>query len=61
RICTVEGKKAVRVQRSKATLESEFFLTAARGDLWKSADIGEKGDIARADVISAAPSVFQDS
>jgi hypothetical protein len=51
RICTPAGKRPVRVQRSKAGPESEFLLEAGRGDLWRSAEIGEKGDVERADVV----------
>ena len=54
RICTREGKRAVRVQRSKADAGSQFLLEAARGDLWRGAEIGEKGDVARADVVVPA-------
>ncbi|HEY8278327.1 MAG TPA: small ribosomal subunit Rsm22 family protein [Bdellovibrionota bacterium] len=53
RICTKEGKRAVRVQRSKANEQNEFFFGLARGDLWKSAEIGEKGDLVRADPATA--------
>ncbi len=49
RLCTPRGKRAARVQRSKATPENAFVLEAARGDLWRNAEIGEKGDVERAE------------
>lgn len=58
RICTTNGKKPVRVQRSKSTPENEFFLKAVRGDLWRSAEIAEKGDVVRADAVAPQPSEF---
>ncbi len=45
RLCTKEGKVPVRVQRSKATPETEFFLSASRGEIWKRAEVGEKTDL----------------
>lgn len=45
RLCTVAGKRMVRVQRSKASAETEGLFQAARGDLWQSAELGEKGDL----------------
>jgi hypothetical protein len=58
RICTTNGKKPVRVQRSKATPESEFFFATVRGDLWRSSELGEKGDVIRADAVLPAASEF---
>jgi hypothetical protein len=52
RICAPEGKRPVRVQRSKASAESEFLFDSVRGELWRNAEIGEKGDVARAAVIA---------
>jgi ribosomal protein RSM22 (predicted rRNA methylase) len=52
RICTTTGKRPVRVQRSK------FFFKAVRGDLWRSSEIGEKGDVVRADIVAPTPSEF---
>ena len=49
RLCTAGGKVPVRVQRSKATPATEFFLSAGRGDLWRSATVGEKTDLLAAD------------
>jgi Mitochondrial small ribosomal subunit Rsm22 len=61
RLCTAEGKRAVRVQRSKATSENEAFLQCARGELWLDAQIGEKGDLERYSLPkqhSSPPSLF---
>ena len=48
RLCSAEGKISARVQRSKATEENQFFFESCRGDIWKSLDLGPKGDIERA-------------
>lgn len=53
RLCTPGGKVPVRVQRSKATPENEFFLGAGRGELWKSARVGEKTDLETAERLAA--------
>jgi ribosomal protein RSM22 (predicted rRNA methylase) len=59
RLCTPEGKRMVRVQRSKATTESEILFKTARGDIWTKAEIGEKGDLGSASVFSSkTKSVF---
>jgi hypothetical protein len=47
RLCTAEGKRLVRVQRSKADSNTEAFFACARGDLWQGAAIGEKGDLSQ--------------
>jgi ribosomal protein RSM22 (predicted rRNA methylase) len=60
RICTPEGKRPVRVQRSKADARSDFLFRASRGDLWRNAEIGEKGDLAGAETVPfPAGSVFR--
>jgi hypothetical protein len=43
-LCTPEGKKFARAQRSKAEKNSPLF-TARRGDLWRDVSLGEKGDL----------------
>jgi hypothetical protein len=48
RVCTRAGKVPVRVQRSKADPNTAFFFDAARGDLWRDAEWGPKGDLTRA-------------
>ncbi len=59
RFCTAQGKRMVRVQRSKATAANEEFFRCSRGDLWRNAEIGEKGDLVRAEIFRAgAVSVF---
>ncbi len=45
RLCTAEGKRMVRVQRSRSDEKTEFFFQSVRGDLWSEAKIGEKGDL----------------
>lgn len=45
RLCTAQGKRMVRVQRSKSTEINESFFQSVRGDLWREAEIGEKGDL----------------
>ena len=49
RLCLPEGKRAARVQRSKATPQNEFALELGRGDLWQNLALGEKGDIESAE------------
>jgi len=49
-LCTREGKRPVRVQRSKSNAANEFFLESVRGDLWLNARIGEKNDVEAANV-----------
>lgn len=62
RLCTAEGKRPARVQRSKAHEKNEFFLSSVRGDLWNSAVLGEKNDVesAEAMVPTHIRSVFHD-
>ncbi|MGE3263283.1 MAG: small ribosomal subunit Rsm22 family protein [Bacteriovoracia bacterium] len=59
RICLPDGKRAARVQRSKAHAENEFVLECARGDLWDNVELEEKGDVKRATLLRAkSSSVF---
>lgn len=60
RLCTRSGKVPVRVQRSKATPENEFFLSSGRGEIWREAKVGEKTDLESAVRLPppAASSVF---
>lgn len=44
-ICTSEGKKFARVQRSKAPAGAGLILEACRGDIFSSLDLAEKGDL----------------
>ncbi len=53
RLCTAAGKKPARVQRSKAHANNEFFLSSARGDLWKCMKLGEKNDVEEAEPLVA--------
>jgi hypothetical protein len=62
RLCTPQGKVPARVQRSKTTPRNEFFLEAARGELWRNMVLGEKGDVESAEAVGAAgASLFQNS
>lgn len=59
-LCTPSAKTYARAQRSKAGPESIPLLEASRGDIWKKADLGEKGDLLNAEVASPLEkSVFQ--
>lgn len=59
RLCLPEQKRAVRVQRSKATAENEFVLENIRGDIWDKISIGEKGDVEKANRLGLSlPSLF---
>jgi hypothetical protein len=44
-LCTSEGKKFARVQRSKAPADANLILEACRGDIFSSISLGEKGDL----------------
>jgi ribosomal protein RSM22 (predicted rRNA methylase) len=53
-LCTAHGKRPVRVQRSKTHEANEFFLRSVRGDCFRSAEIGDKNDLERADALFPA-------
>jgi hypothetical protein len=55
-VCTREGKKFARVQRSKARDGNELLLGAGRGDLWRDLRVGEKGDFDSASPLNASGS-----
>jgi len=59
-LCKPEGKRKVRVQRSKTSPENSFFMDACRGDIFSKIELGEKGDILRREVpkIQALPPLF---
>lgn len=44
-LCTAEGKKFARVQRSKAPADAGLILNACRGDIFSSLSLAEKGDL----------------
>lgn len=51
-LCAPAGKIHARAQRSKAGPESAPIMDACRGDLWRSAELGEKGDLLKAEMVS---------
>jgi hypothetical protein len=55
-LCTAEGKRFARAQRSKAA-DSPLFQ-ASRGDLWADWELGEKGDLLAAAPRGKPESVF---
>ena len=48
-LCTQRGKLKVRVQLSKTTDENRQLLEWVRGDLFSEVEIGESGDLVRAE------------
>lgn len=49
-LCSSEGKIFARAQRSKAGPEAEILFQANRGDLWQETQLGEKGDLEKAEL-----------
>lgn len=52
-LCTEEGKKFARVQRSKAAANADLILNACRGDIFSSLALGEKGDLESGALVAA--------
>jgi hypothetical protein len=52
-ICSAEGKKFARVQRSKAPADADLILNACRGDIFSSLMLAEKGDLGSGALVTA--------
>lgn len=61
-LCTAEGKKKARVLNSRVTAENEAFVERGRGQIYKSVELSEKGDVVKFEDCAMArepdPTVF---